>query len=320
MKGSILGVSVAAIACAGSSLYLWRQLDIERARTQEVTELTRRLNARISELEAAKSQLVEQSLAAQDVAEGVPPKPDAAGAPPQDAVEIRSSESDPRAVAARPERSPAMQRVMRLQLRANTKRLYQDFADQVGLSQDEANAFFDLLTEQQMSNFGRIRDMSPDEARAFAQENRRQQQAKLNDFLGADKVEELSRYQESMPARSEVDMLSRQLEGADVALNDDQRKRLIAALTEERTRVPAPEYAQYGDREAYASAMNDWQADYDHRSAARARTILDTQQQSAYSEFQQWQSEMRQNFSRFPPGGGARRLRQGAPVAPASAQ
>ena len=43
-----------------------------------------------------------------------------------------------------------------------------------------------------------------------------------------------------MPARGEVEMIARQLEGSDVPLKDDQRKRLVAVFTEERATGAEP--------------------------------------------------------------------------------
>ena len=73
-------------------------------------------------------------------------------------------------------------------------------------------------------------------------------------------------------------MLARQLEGSDATLNDDQRKRLLAALIEERKRVPDAEVPTAARREEYAKAVRDWQDDYNERVDAQARSILDTEQ------------------------------------------
>ena len=109
------------------------------------------------------------------------------------------------------------------------------------------------------------------------------------DLIGPAKAEEYRKYQETMPARGEVEMIARQLEGSDAPLKGEQRKRLIAALAEERGRVPMPQYDGNSDPEAYAKLANDWQADYEQLANAQARAILDNEQYSAYSEYQQWQ-------------------------------
>lgn len=113
-----------------------------------------------------------------------------------------------------------------------------------------------------------------------------------------------------MPARGEVEMIARQLEGTDAPLKDDQRGKLVAALAEERGRVPMPQFDGNGDPETYSKLLNDWQADYEQRANAQARAILDNEQYSTYSEYQQWQKEMREQFAisrrAMPPGPGPR--------------
>ena len=49
-------------------------------------------------------------------------------------------------------------------------------------------------------------------------------------------------------------------------------------------------------REEYARELAAWQEDYNQRAATRASSILSSEQQSTYSEYQQWNAEMRQQF------------------------
>jgi hypothetical protein len=315
MKGSILGLSavVAAVAFAGSSVYLYSQLEEERGRSRDATELTRRLNARISELEKTRNPFTEQSIASGGAFGGVEMARGGPGALPPDAPVVAASSEpagEPAEMRFRPDRSPAIQKMMKAQMRANQKRMYGDFAEQIGLSKEDANRFYDLLTEQQMVNFGEGHKMDPEDARAYFQEQHRKQQAELSELLGAENAESLQKYQESLPARSEVEMIAQQLEASDIALSADQRKRLVAALTEERTRVPQPDYSMYGDSELYSKALSEWQDDYSDRTAARARSILNSEQDAAYNEYQQLQKEMREQFAAMGPG--PRRFRAGA--------
>jgi hypothetical protein len=47
MKAPVLGLLTASLALAGSSLYLWQQLRVERERSAQVQETTRQLEARL---------------------------------------------------------------------------------------------------------------------------------------------------------------------------------------------------------------------------------------------------------------------------------
>ena len=83
--------------------------------------------------------------------------------------------------------------------------------------------------------------IDPAEARAAPNRRRARTQTDIADLLGPDKAAALEEYQEIMPARMELEMLARQLEGDEAPLSDDQRKRMLAALVEERERVPMPQ-------------------------------------------------------------------------------
>src|SRR6185503_1548448 len=117
------------------------------------------------------------------------------------------------------------------------------------------------------------------------------------------KAVEFEEYQKTQGARSELMMISQQLEGVETPLTDSQRSSLLDALIEERERIPTPTYVDGTSQEDMAKAYNDWQTDYEKRVADAARSILTAEQHKTYSEYQQWQSEMRQQFGQAPGGG-----------------
>jgi len=311
MKAPVLGLIVAAGAFGASSLYLWNELSAERARADELVAKSELLNARIAELERSRTQFAQQRLASANtfggasIMQGGPDRPLAAavedGKPGPGEVRWNMRPS--------PERSEAMKKMMRAQIRANNKHLYADVGSQLGLSKDQANKLVDLLTDQSVAAFGQRREArDANEAQTSWEELQRQQKTELTDLLGADKVASLEEYQKTLPARQEVDMFSRQLEGYDAPLTDDQRKRLITVFAEERDRVPAPQYTDGTDMEEYRKARVAWEQDYNERVSSQASSILNTQQASVYTEYQQAQQEMRAQFVPFP---GGRRMRGG---------
>jgi hypothetical protein len=98
---------------------------------------------------------------------------------------------------------------------------------------------------------------------------RRDDQAEIDAFLGASKAAALRDYQDTIPARQEMEQITRQLEGADANLSEDQQKRLLAALIEERKRVPMPQMSDNTTPEEYTKAYSDWQNDYNERIEAQ---------------------------------------------------
>jgi hypothetical protein len=315
MKAPILGLLVATAAFGGSSIYLWTQLQSERDRAADLAAQSAGLNARIAELEQARGELEQRRLMGANgfggQAMGHPGKP----LPPPAAGAIVSEITGPRmspwSVRTPPPRSEAMQKMMRAQVRANTKRLYADVGATLGLSKDQANKLIDLLTDQQSGGFEPFREgqEAEDFQSAWAEKQRRLQ-AEITELLGDDKAASLQEYQKSLPARQELEMLTRQLEGYDAPINEDQRKRLLKVMVEERDRVPPPEYVDGTDMEEFQKTRVAWEEDYNERLASQARSILDTNQITAYTEYQQGQKDMRAQFGVLMPAG-ARRVMRG---------
>jgi hypothetical protein len=300
MKAPMLGLAIATAAFGGSSLYLWNQLRDERAHSVQVTEATRQLNARIAELEKARGALLQHRLAAGG------PVPGALGSPGSSAPATVVASSDVSADASEaqphpsPLRSPAFQKMIRSHIRANVRRQYSGVGEKLGLGKDTTAKLLELLAEQQAATaMGADPGFAEDspEAQRVAEQNQREQELEISDLIGPDKALALKEYQETIPARMEFDMLARQLEDSGVALNEAQKKQLIAVVIEERQRVAMPDYVDGMDQVEYAKSVNAWKDDYDKRIAAEAGQILNADQLTAYNEVQQWQRDLRDQFA-----------------------
>jgi outer membrane murein-binding lipoprotein Lpp len=299
MKASIWGFLIAAVAFGASTVYLSVQLNEERAQSDKLAELTRELNARIAELEKTREHRFagggtfgSAALAQGAMPMGPPPPPAAKG-------ETKPEFAETVALSGPPPRSEAFEKMMRSNLRANNKRIYADLGTQLGLNKEDTARLIDMLTDQQVESFGRVREMNPldpAERKRIVDEERREDQAEIENFLGASKAAELRDYQETIPARQEMEQLARQLEGSDATLSAEQQKRMLAALIEERKRIPMPQFSDSTQAEDYAKAYAEWQNDYNERVNTQARTILNTEQMTAYSDYQQWQKEMQQQM------------------------
>jgi hypothetical protein len=305
MKPSVLGLFIAAGAFGASTIYLAVQLKEERAQADAIAEQTRLLNGRIAELERVRAELEALSPGGQSprtdlMAQAGPAGTAAPGGPEVQATETRQGpEAGERFTP--PARTEAMQKMLRAQMRANFKRMNSDIGEKLGLSREDANKLIDLMIDQQMDMVDRSRqaragDLTPEQRAAQYAAQQEKNTAEIAALIGADKLDAYKAYQESMPARQEVDMLSRQLEANDLGLSKDQRDRMVTALAEERKRVPAPSYSDSVSREEYTREMSAWTEDYNQRAATRAASILTGDQQETYNQYQQWTKEMRQQF------------------------
>ncbi|HEV7607075.1 MAG TPA: hypothetical protein VGO61_07050, partial [Steroidobacteraceae bacterium] len=308
MKASVLGLTIAALAFGASTIYLALQLQEERALADQSAEQMRGLNVRIAELEKARAG---RQFAGTHPFEVMPMGPDAM--PPGARTKVLPAASADEAgdaanagetvVMHSPPRSEAWAKMMRSQIRATNRRLYADVGTELGLSRDDANKLIDLLSDQQTQDFGDAGAMTdPVQRAARFEQLRRENKAAIIDLIGAAGADALEEYQQSLPSRQELAMLSGQFDGTDSALTADQSKRMLAVLVEERKRVPMP--TTFGGSTAQEEAMKsfgDWQADYNERVATQARGILTSSQLKAFEDYQQWQKEMRDQVAMMRP-------------------
>ena len=302
MKAPVLGLAVAAAACAASSLYLWHELDAQRAQAAKVEEANRTLQARLAELERARSLFAQQRMASpggfgDGPVHAAPPPPVPSGQP-------ISAESGPGSAhevwqGQPPERSAAFKKVMRAQILAANKRMYADLGSELGLDKDTAGKLIDLLTAQQLAGFDQFGPgMDPADSERTIAEVQQQNRDAIEALIGPVKAQSLEEYQQSMPARAEFEMLARQLEANDSPLTAEQGRKLRAAYVEERARIPLPAYAETdGASDKYVKAMTDWEEDYQKRIGEAAAGILGSQQLNTFNDIQQWQKEMRNGIA-----------------------
>jgi hypothetical protein len=295
MKPTALALLIAAGAFGASTIYLTVQLQAERQRADQVLAESRALSARVVELESLRSQLASVPRAGagvfSDGAPGVAPLVEVP--PPSSTADFEVVDMDvasSQAAMPSPEQSEVLRKMMRGQMRAHNKRLYADIGDKLGLTRDGTTRLIDLLTDQQVNVMNGAR--TPRTAGDW----RQKQLAEIADLIGYDKIELFKEYQETLPARQEAAMISRQLEDLDQSLSESQRQRLVDAFADERKRVPMPEYVDGTPRELHFAALQAWQEEYAERTASRVRGILNTEQLASYNDYQQWSREMRSQF------------------------
>ena len=327
MKPSVLGLAIAAVAFGASTIYLSVQLNEERAQADQVAETMAALNARIAELEKAREQRFAMSgefggvaLDPAGMAMGPPPPPAEKG---EAKTEVRRARCPS---ARRPPRSEAFEKMMRTNMRANNKRMYADIGEKLGLSKEDTSKLIDMLTDQQVDNFGRMREA----------EHRRSRRAQTPDGRGAPRRPGGNRRASSAPRKPRRCGTTRRRFRHDRSWNSwraSSKARTPRSATtsrnacsrrsiEERKRIPMPQMSDSTTPEEYSKAYAEWQADYNERVSAQARSILNTEQLAAYTEYQQWQKEMREQMvtrragrGRASPGGNVDILGSAAPIA-----
>jgi len=321
MKPLIPILIVATTSLAVASVQFARQAAAQRERADAELVLRQKQDARIAQLERSEARLQRELQMAQAQGASLPAGagPERAGPPPPRAVArmgggIATLEhvepGPPRREFFGPRmESPAARNFMRTRMKSSLKRMYEDVGPALGISKEKANELLDLLAEQQTRNFGRppsTEDGQPvQDMQKYFREQQQKNNAEITALIGQDKLDEWSAFQQSLPDRSQVNQVREQLDTAGVPMTDSQRTDLLAAITEERQRLPRPTYTAGVPADEMAAQFKQWQTDYDKAVADRAKQVLTSEQFKSYKEYQDWQAEMRNSMPMPPPGGRA---------------
>jgi hypothetical protein len=318
MKPLIPILVVATTSLAVASVQFANQASDQRKRADAEVQLRQKQEARVAELERHRARL-EQELATvreQNTAAPAPvaaaPRPANArspgvatfgvvsaappGTPPPPPFEFRGRG---------PMESPAGRNFMRSRMKSSIRRMYGDAGQAMGLSPEKSSQLLDLLADQQTRNFGGdIREKVPagETIQQYMQDQQKKNNEEVISLIGQDKADDWAAYQKSLPDRAQLGMVRDQLEQAGVPMTDSQRTQMLAAISEESQRLPRPTPNNGLAPEEMMAQYNQWQTEYDKALLDRAKQVLNTEQYNAYKDFQDFQTEMRNNMPRGPNG------------------
>jgi hypothetical protein len=308
MKSPILGLALSTVAFGASTVYFWIQLHAVQAQAEAMDAANARLTTRVAELQRRREQVAAHRFAA--LAGSVPhesrvyqPGPQSGSGPgPSGAAQVWTVTNGDGAEA--PPMPEAMLKMVRANVRAQTKRMYFDLQSKLGLTDAQTSDLLDLLADEHTVGFKGPRNHDPERAREYWETEQAKRKAAIDNVLGSAKAVAFEEYQKSMPVRSELMTIAQQLDGVETPLTDSQRSRMLDALVAERERIPMPSFTQGTSPEDSTKAYDDWQTDYEKRIADAARGILTSEQLNTFNQYQQWQHEMRQQLASHVVGSG----------------
>lgn len=298
MRKSTLSLSVALVATAASSAWLWQALNSERTRS---ADLAAKLEQRDTELQRVTDDNVrsgDDSAAAPVTVSttanpAVIPKPAAPVAPVADAQE------DWEANQRRLMQDPRYREVLREQERLKLAQRRANFIRLLGFTPEQADAAINLQIDQEWlsrddSTASDPEAMKARRARYDAAE--REHDNKLRALLGEEKRARLQGYMETRESRMQVEDLRSAL-GEATALRDDQIEPLILALHAERSQAKV-ELREYRDTLNWDGANREsWQR-YAERRIELMKAMDSRMLSSASSLLSQAQLEiLRQHLS-----------------------
>jgi hypothetical protein len=324
MKAPLIVLAATAAGFAAASTYLYRQVNVERVRTQAEVAKSNRLEQRVRQLESGQSNASVQDESAV-LAQSTPPAMQASKVPPGSMTLLASAtfypvdadskvkEKDSKGTI-QPDRGenltkrmledPEARETLRRQQLTAMRYINADLAKTIGLSKDEEQKLHALLADQNLRMMEQTFHQDPNDIEGTARKSAdlmAQNEAELTQLLGASRFEQYKNYQDSMPERMQVRHLRDRLDSG-VALTEDQEKRLVAIMREERETMvsealkgatPAASTADMNrQRAALYDARTEAQESANQRVRDRAATVLNAEQLKAFTDLQNEQTDM----------------------------
>jgi hypothetical protein len=152
------------------------------------------------------------------------------------------------------------------------------------LTDAEAKKLMQVLTEDQ-DKFRRVfaaNDGNPPDQQTL-DALRAEEDQRVHDALGDAKYQDYEDYRKNMAEHQQIDRLNIRLANANEGtLSSEQEDQLLAAMKEERNRIPAPTASDYGSRADFTTAYQQWREAYSARTQTRAETILTPDQLNTF--------------------------------------
>jgi len=203
-------------------------------------------------------------------------------------------------------KDPAMKEMMRSTQRAFVTTMYGPLFKELNLTSEQKQRFMDLLVDHQLKSaeqagtvFGKDGKMDFSKIGDVAKTEETRLEEELKPLLGEEKFAQYQDYQKNMSERMQVDQFRQQLDGTDSALKDDQLKRLMSVMAEEREKNPSAlstnpqqgNFEKFMDPNALEKQLQ-WQEELNRRVLERAAEVLAPDQLKSYAEFQTQQLQM----------------------------
>lgn len=240
MKNVLLAVCV-VLAGAGS-VWLWKDLREQRTQGSE-------LAGRIAVLEGAPGAAGPAATSApqESAEEAISTTPGPAG--PQQNPQANSKQGDVAATMSAMQ-TPQGQNMVNALMRSMLAQTYPDMAEGMDMSQQEADALFELLarhqSEQTADSMSLVTAQEPAariETQRRLSDLARKQQAELQAHLG-DRYGRWEDYRAMAAVRQVVNTIKASLAATGNPLSDEQTEKLVVALAPEQKRLLNDEYAR----------------------------------------------------------------------------
>jgi hypothetical protein len=238
MKRTVGVLGVAVVLAGVAAIHMGRQLGAERRQANKLAAREVALGSplpspgtvqRLPEPEAPAAVAIAQPVATQVAVTTLPGSPPAAAAG-----------SSPMKALMETFATPEGRDAMRSMMRGMMEQQYPDIERELGITEQEKNKLFDLLSDVEQDDFDVSADFAQDpaarrESQRKMAESQRNQEAKVSALLGA-RYPKWEEYQSTVEARQQVDQLRLALSVTSTPLTETQSKQLVTAFAAEHKR------------------------------------------------------------------------------------
>ncbi len=289
------GIAVLALISVGASLgcmHLVRELRAERVQVQtlqsRVTELEQAVAAHKANASTAPSSPTPVSPWSAPVVEHpaqAPARESSASArsaapPPAVPDQIRAHMQRQRDLL----KDPKYREAMRVQQRLHMDSSYPGLTEALGFTNEEAERFFDLLSQHQLADMEQAQEtmpwgpQDPESARIAHEamlERQQRNQVEMDAQFGPNTHQKWKEYQETLGPRHRVASMQAQLAIAGAPLSAEQSKMLLNAFVEEQRRQSSEMVAAHraGGTNAFVAGMQDPEAYAKTQERAHERIV-----------------------------------------------
>jgi hypothetical protein len=316
----ILLLAVAAVALGTASIVQWQKAARQSSHIAALQNERRELEQQIAALQLAKDHADERQRGLLHqlsplASEPAPPRVEDQALQPDD-----PASSSPQKTAAQEGggfgkfisqlmEDPDTKKLIRQQQRIMLDQLYGPLIKQMGLNQEEAGQFKELLSDEMMKGterasalFGGTEADRKELVNKLAEEQK-SSEAKLREFLGDGLYAQYKDYQQTIAERTQLNMFRQQSADSPHQLSEAQAEQLLLLMSEEKRSVASsvgqqlPGLDQNAALEAALSedrteAMLRAQEEVNQRVLERAAALLKPEQLQGFEQFQNNQLQM----------------------------
>lgn len=288
------GVLAAGVLGLGAtSVYLYSELDAERSRVSTQAAVCGDEQAQIEALQHQRVAFEPDAMAGEE-------RPSLSAPGLNSAGEVVLANALDRGMAA--DRAGMREfatigsggEIPRARHEAVLRRLYNGLVRELNLSPEQEAQLLDLLLEQRIEQFETVRKFAGDRA-AMTQAMNELKQGNDTELMAAlgDKYLQFEDYQKSLGERMQIEQAALQLDAAGVPLKEDQQRKLLDVMVDERERLPRPTWPAGMPPERALAQQREWQDDYEQRLRGRLSGVLTSEQLKQYDVFLNLQATQR---------------------------